>query len=148
MRCVNCGRQAAADDTACPYCGCPVLSRNPDAGDERRTGEVRRLFDEAAGRPQLRVVPLPAPVAAAGPTAADMLIVVVAWSLLQAPLLLALGAAGAGGAWLVGPLAALVELATLRAWGARPWFRRPAAPVEDTHGDRSDAAVHSRVSGL
>ena len=148
MRCVNCGRQAAADDTGCPYCGCPVLSRNSDIADERRTSEARRLFDEVAGRPALRVVPIRPSVAPARPTGVDAALVVALWTLLQIPALFVLGVADLPAAWLVGPLAALFELGVLHRIGARPWFRRPAAPMEDTHDDRSDPAVHSRVSGL
>lgn len=148
MRCVNCGRQAAADDTGCPYCGCPVLSRNPDIADERRTTEARRLFDEAAGRPALRVVPIRPLTTPVGPTGADAALVVALWVLLQIPALFVLGVADVPAAWFVGPLAALLELGVLHRFGARPWFRRSAAPMEDTHDDRSDPAVHSRVSGL
>lgn len=84
MRCVNCGRQAAPDDSACPYCGCPVLSRHADPVDERRTAEVRRLFDEAAGRPALHVVPLRPEAPRQGPDLADALLVLGFWTIAQA----------------------------------------------------------------
>lgn len=147
MRCVNCGRRAAPDDSACPYCGCPVLSRHADPVDERRTAEVRRLFDEAAGRPALHVVPF-RPEAPSGPNLADTVLVLVFWMIAQAIPWLLLGVADVVWAWAIGPAAAILELTVLRLYGARPWFRRPEAPKEENDADRSAASVHPRVSGL
>jgi len=129
MRCVSCGRMASAEDSQCPYCGCPVLSR-PGAGASRELSDnVLELFGEPPAGAE--VVPFPGgetPVD--GPQPIDYLSESFVWAVVWIPLAWALGVLQIPLAWLALVLALGCDSWMLTSLGVRPWYRQrpPAAP--------------------
>lgn len=148
MRCVNCGRQAAADDSQCPYCGCPVLSRHDDPQAVRRAAHVRRLWDDAAEAPAAEVVPLY--TAPRGLQPVDIFSEAAIWGVSWLLLAWLLGVVAEPATWAAAAVGLLVDCFVLATYNVRPWYHRLRRRNRPSGGsdDASRPAPTARVSGL
>ena len=147
MRCVNCGRMASADDTQCPYCGCPVLTA-AETSRHKAGARVRRLWEESTlpenvvalpRRPRIRMT--------VSLVAGEALVWGSVW-LIVAGLL---GVLSVGWAWLVPLLLLAVNLVIYQTYNIEPWHQRLLAKwreEEQPPDDQDDTTGNHRVSGM
>lgn len=134
MRCVNCQRSVADDDSQCPFCGCPVLTAAPNPAHTRVARELGRLWAHPSGGDN--VVSLVAVRRAAlARWLRDAALEVGCWGVIWGGVAALLGVATSPGTWVVYVLALSLDLALLTTYRARPWFFAWTQEVETTHDD-------------